>query len=185
VRLCCSCLDCLVLCLASPLSCSPHLTATNSLQHSSLYNSPHLCCLHRLLLSPLVMLCDICVGVIQYRRGMHFACTKLNGEYQDHSENFEDILENLYYFRSSHHPALSTLTDSVSRGCRICRSLWEGLSEHKRDSMRNFDTTAEDQSLTTMTISYTTDRSYEVSILISGLFTYRSSYSLEPGQCWS
>jgi hypothetical protein len=129
------------------------------------------------------MLCDVCVGVIQYRRGMYQALTRLNGEDEWHYENFEDNLENLVYFGSFHHGTFDTLIDSVSRGCQICGSWWKKLSESERDSIRNFDTTVEDKALTVMYISYTWDHLYDIAIFPKGLPLGVCTHGLEPGQC--
>jgi hypothetical protein len=133
------------------------------------------------------MLCDVCVGVIQHRRGIRVATTELNGNTKHHHKNFEDILENLVGFVSNHHWTYSTLTDSVSRGCRICRAFWEGLYESQRESIRNhdLDTTAENEGLTEMMIGCTTDCDYEITICVWELREYSYAYTLRPGQCLS
>jgi hypothetical protein len=125
------------------------------------------------------MLCDICLGVIQHRRGMRTASIKSNVKTKWHPVNPGDNLKNLIRFRSSHHRTFSTLSESMSRGCRICRSLWKDLSESERDTIRNFDATAENRDLTEMRIDDTTDRGYNIIIKLVGLFT--SVYGLHPG----
>jgi hypothetical protein len=134
------------------------------------------------------MLCDICVGVIQHRRGMKTTCTRLNGKLERHRGNLGDNLENpqnLVFFRSSHHLTFDTLTDSVGKGCRICRSFWKDLSESRRDSMRDLNVTAENESLTDMLIKSTIDCDYAITILASNPLMIWCAYSLEPGQCSS
>jgi hypothetical protein len=131
------------------------------------------------------MLCEVCVGVIQHRRGLQFACTYLNGKLEYHFENLRDDLENLRLFQYSHHLAFSTLADSVSRGCRICRSFWDDLSESERDGMRNLETAAENENLTAMRIEHANDCSYEITIHVKELLIFWVAYSLEPGQCLS
>jgi hypothetical protein len=175
---------------ASPLSCPDYLATPDFLslipprstcfKNSSQHASLHFRCLHPLFLSPLAMLCGICVGVIQYRRGLRRVYTTLDGEYMKmHSRNLEGILENVSGLEFSHHLTFNTLTDSVSRGCRICRSLWENLSESERDRMRNFVTTAENRDLTKMSIGYRTDLGYEMRIYTTDS---KMRYGLDPGQ---
>jgi hypothetical protein len=116
---------------------------------------------------------------------MQATCTNLNGQKEWHSQNLEDHLENLVGFVSSHHLTFGELTDSVGRGCRICQSLWEDLSEYERDSMRDSDTTAENKGLTEMEIRYTTGYGYEINIRVKNTRRLSCAYGLKPGQCLS
>jgi hypothetical protein len=156
--------------------------------NTSLYASLRFCCLYLLFLSPFAMLCDICVGVIQHRRGLRSVRTRLDdgeGWYTRNLGDLENLGDNPAHvvgFEYSHHLTLGTLIDSVSAGCWICRSLWEDLSESGRDIMRNFDTTAENKGLTEMSIERTTGRGYRIAITVIKQAMGSRAYSLEPGQ---
>jgi hypothetical protein len=129
------------------------------------------------------MLCDVCVGVIQYRRNMRSVNITSYGREEWRYDNLEDHQQNLVCFTSSHHQTFSTLADSLSRGCPICQSLWEGLSEYEQDSMRNFDTTAENRDLTVLCIGGAVDGIYSISISVNRERKSLSACCLEPGQC--
>jgi hypothetical protein len=131
------------------------------------------------------MLCDICVGVIQHRRGIDSTYTELDGKAGWHFRDLADHLENLVHVQCLHHSTFGTLTDSVSRGCRICRSFWDNLSESERDIVRNLDTTTEKRGLTEMEIRYTTDHGYTIMVCVEEFPIISHAHGLEPGKCLS